>query len=328
LFVGSGANITTLNASNISSGTLAQARLANSSLTVNGTAISLGGSGTITANTTQTLTLGSFLTGTSFNGGTAVTAAVDATSANTASKVVARDSSGNFSAGTITATLSGSATSAGTATTAGTVTTAAQPNITSVGTLTSLGVNGTITGVNITANTGVFTGNGSGLSAIAGANVTGTVSSATSATTATTAGTVTTAAQPNITSTGTLTSLTVSGNITAQANITVTGYRIRSVNAGVSAAGTNQGTATAINREMNVVSTVASGAGVILPVAVAGMVVSITNTSANSLLVYPHVGGDINGAATNAAFTHTAGATLQYIAPTTSDWYTVGATYA
>ena len=62
------------------------------------------------------LTLGTYLTGTSFNGSSAVTATVDATSANTASKVVVRDSSGNFSAGTITATLSGSATSATTAT--------------------------------------------------------------------------------------------------------------------------------------------------------------------------------------------------------------------
>jgi len=62
------------------------------------------------------LTLGTYLTGTSFNGSTAVTATVDATAANTASKVVARDSSGNFSAGTITATLSGSSTSSTTAT--------------------------------------------------------------------------------------------------------------------------------------------------------------------------------------------------------------------
>jgi hypothetical protein len=125
------------------------------------------------------------------------------------------------------------ATSAGSATTAGTVTTAAQPNITSVGTLTSLGVSGnatagnlgvsgTITSVNITANTGVFTGNGSGLSAIAGANVTGTVANATFATSAGTAGTVTTAAQPNITSVGTLTSLSVTGNV-AGGNLTTVG---------------------------------------------------------------------------------------------------------
>ena len=62
------------------------------------------------------LTLGTYLTGTSFNGSTAVTATVDATSANTASKVVARDASGDFSAGTITAALSGNATTATTAT--------------------------------------------------------------------------------------------------------------------------------------------------------------------------------------------------------------------
>jgi hypothetical protein len=116
------------------------------------------------------------------------------------------------------ANVSGTVSSATTATTAGTVTTASQSNITSVGTLTGLGVNGNITAANITANTGVFTGNGSGLSAIAGANVTGTVASATSATSAgsaTTAGTVTTAAQPNITSLGTLSSVVVSANVTA-----------------------------------------------------------------------------------------------------------------
>ena len=151
---------------------------------------------------------------------------------------------------------------------------------------------------------------------------------ATTAGSATTAGTVTTAAQPNITSTGTLTGLTVSGNITAQANINVTGYNIRSVATGIIALGINQGTATAITKEMNVVSTALLGNGIILPTAVAGMAITIINTSANALLVYPHSGGDINGAATNAAFSHSAGATLQYVAPNTTDWYTVGATYA
>ena len=103
---------------------------------------------------------------------------------------------------------------------------ASQTQITSLGTLTGLSVNGNITAANVTANTGVFTGNGSGLNAIAGANVTGAVSYATTANsvaaanitgtiTATTAGTVTTNAQPNITSTGTLTSLSVTGNITS-----------------------------------------------------------------------------------------------------------------
>jgi hypothetical protein len=62
------------------------------------------------------LTAGTYLTGSSFDGSVARTWTVDATDANTASKVVARDASGNFSAGTITAALSGNATTATTAT--------------------------------------------------------------------------------------------------------------------------------------------------------------------------------------------------------------------
>jgi hypothetical protein len=51
--------------------------LTNTAITVNGTSIALGASGTITANTTNALTLGTGLTGTSFNGSAAVTAAID-----------------------------------------------------------------------------------------------------------------------------------------------------------------------------------------------------------------------------------------------------------
>jgi hypothetical protein len=51
-----------------------------------------------------TLTFGTYLTGTSYNGSTAVTIATNATSSNTASTIVARDGSGDFTAGTITAT--------------------------------------------------------------------------------------------------------------------------------------------------------------------------------------------------------------------------------
>jgi len=63
--------------------------------------------GTLIGSLSNALTAGSYLTGSptsSYNGSAAVTFAVDATSANTASKVVARDASGNFSAGVITGT--------------------------------------------------------------------------------------------------------------------------------------------------------------------------------------------------------------------------------
>lgn len=95
--------------------------------------------GLVTAASSGTAPVTSVVGGSYLTGGTITstgTLAVDATTTNTASKIVARDGSGNFSAGTITATLSGAAT------TAGTVTTAAQSAITSVGTLTSLTVSG------------------------------------------------------------------------------------------------------------------------------------------------------------------------------------------
>ena len=76
-------------------------------------------SGVALGSNLNSLTAGTFLVGTAYNGSGAQTWTVDATSANTVSKVVARDASGNFAAGTITAALSGNAT---TATTAGTVT--------------------------------------------------------------------------------------------------------------------------------------------------------------------------------------------------------------
>jgi len=70
--------------------TIPNSGLTNSSVTINGTAVSLGGSGTVTANTTATLTLGTGLTGTSFNGSTAVTA-------NLANTTVTAGSYGNAS---------------------------------------------------------------------------------------------------------------------------------------------------------------------------------------------------------------------------------------
>jgi len=180
-FAGSGANLSNLNASNLSTGTVPNARLSGTyTITVSGSATTAG---TVTTAAQPNITSVGTLTGL-----------------------------------TVSSTITGSV--SGSAGTAGTVTTAAQPNITSFGTLTGLNVNGNITAANITANTGVFTGNGSGLSLLTGANVTGTVANATyavsadTANSATTAGTVTTAAQPNITSVGTLTSLIVSGNIT------------------------------------------------------------------------------------------------------------------
>lgn len=77
---------------------------------------------TVTATTPFTLTRGTYLSGEDFDGSADTTWAVDADTDNTASKIVARDEDGNFSANIISAALDGnasSATVAATATTAG-----------------------------------------------------------------------------------------------------------------------------------------------------------------------------------------------------------------
>jgi hypothetical protein len=60
--------------------------------------------GSITGSMSTSLSAGSYLTGTAYNGSTARTFNVDATDAATASKVVARDANGSFSANVVTAT--------------------------------------------------------------------------------------------------------------------------------------------------------------------------------------------------------------------------------
>jgi hypothetical protein len=66
--------ITSLATSKLS-GTVSNAQLANSSVTINGSSVSLGGSVTVTATASQALTIGTGLSGTSYNGSAAVTIA-------------------------------------------------------------------------------------------------------------------------------------------------------------------------------------------------------------------------------------------------------------
>ena len=57
--------------------TIPNSGLTNSSITINGTSISLGGTGTVTAVNPNALTIGTGLSGTSYNGSSAVTIAID-----------------------------------------------------------------------------------------------------------------------------------------------------------------------------------------------------------------------------------------------------------
>jgi hypothetical protein len=79
-----GGTITTLAGTSISGSTntltnIPNSALTNSAITINGSSVSLGGSVTVTATATNALTIGTGLSGTSYNGSTAVTIAIDST---------------------------------------------------------------------------------------------------------------------------------------------------------------------------------------------------------------------------------------------------------
>lgn len=108
---------------------------------------------------------------------------------------------------------------------------------------------------------------------------------------------------------GTVTTGTISGT-------TITA----SFAAGLTATGTNQGTALALAALENVFSTVASGTGAILPVVNVGTSITVINDGANALLVYPNSGGAIAGGSTNAAVTVVVGGIATFRCTASNTW--------
>jgi hypothetical protein len=197
---GSGANVTSISATNISAGTLAQARLANSAVTLGSTALTLGATVTTVAglsSVTSTTFVGA-LTGAATTAGTVTTAAQpNITSVGTLSSLAV---TGNTTSGNFVGTLNGSGAN---------VTSISATNISS-GTLAQARLaNSTLTLGSTTLTLGATTTTIAGLSSVTSTTFVGALTGA-----ATTAGTVTTAAQPNITSVGTLSSVTVTANVT------------------------------------------------------------------------------------------------------------------
>ena len=148
---------------------------------INGVPFNASSDITVTANTTNLLKKGTYIAGADFNGNSETTWSVDATPSNVIGKIVARNSEGGFSAGTITATF--------------------------IGDLTG----------NVTASTGISTFNTVQATQFIGATLSGNAGSATRLATARSINGVNFDGSSNITvpaSADTLTGTTINGSVT------------------------------------------------------------------------------------------------------------------
>lgn len=90
----------------------------------------------------------------------------------------------------------------------------------------------------------------------------------------------------------------------------------------ITATGTTQADAFALNAVYSIVTTAATGTGVRLMTAEPSAEVFVRNLGANILNVYPPVGSNINGGATNAPVTVAAGAFQWFIGRNATGWTT------
>lgn len=181
------------------------------------------------------------------------------------------------------------------------------------------------TAINVVHTANTITVNNTGVtSAVAGTGIG--VSGATGAVTITNNGVTAIAGTTNqVTLSGATGSVTVStpATFTAPGYVAVTTGLYESTSAAVSAAGSNQGTATALTASYNVVTTVAASSGVILPVpTLNGWAITVVNKGANPLAVYPNSGGAIDGAATNVAITVPINAYVRIENSSATQWFT------
>jgi hypothetical protein len=104
-------------------------------------------------------------------------------------------------------------------------------------------------------------------------------------------------------------------------NATLTGALIQSLSATVAAAGSNQGTSTALTSQANVITT---GSGGVQLGASVGAVYFVSNQLGSSVNLYPPSSAAINSLSTNAAYALAAGASVIVLCDSATQYYTLG----
>ena len=115
-----------------------------------------------------------------------------------------------------------------------------------------------------------------------------------------------------------------SGNNVSVGTLTASGNVTFGISATVSAAGSTQGTATALTKTYNIVSTASANQGVILPSAAAGLVINLYNVSGNTIKVYPASTETIDGGSANAPIEVVTANGAELVGISTGGWRQVG----
>jgi hypothetical protein len=266
-FSGNGATLSAINASNISSGTIANARTTASSSNGASTIVQRDSGGNFSANTVTAAVIGDLSGGSNINAsniasGTIANARTTASSSNGASTIVLRGASGEFAAGAITGASfsgNGSAITAinATAITTGTIdnarTTAASAN--GASTIVARDAGGNFSANTITATTfsGAMSGNGAALTNINASNISsGTIANArTTAATANGASTIVLRGASGEFSAGAITGASFTGDGAAISNTNASNLSAGTVaNARTTGASAN-GASTLVLRDAN-----------------------------------------------------------------------------
>ena len=258
-FIGAGLTLTSINASNISAGTIANARTTASSSNGASTIITRDANGSFAANVGTFVTVSgahsgngaglSDINASNISSGTISNARTTAASANGASTIVARDASGNFTANAVTTTsISGNgialtalnASNIASGTIANARTTASDTN--SASSIVARDANGSFSSNVITAT--LFSGNGASISAINASNISsGTIANArTTAASANGASTIVTRDANGSFSANVVTATSVTGDGSGLSNLNAS--NVASGTLAVARGGTGVGTST------------------------------------------------------------------------------------
>ena len=264
-FSGDGSAITGINASNISSGTIANARTTAASANGASTIVQRDSGGNFSANTITANVAGSGAGLTDINAsnitsGTIGNAFTTANSSNGSSTIVLRDAGGAFAAGSITGTLFTGNGSAITDINASAITTGtldnARTNATSANGASTLVVrdaDGSFAGNVITGTTGTFTsvsGNGVALTGINASNIaSGTIANArTTGTAAATADTLVLRDGDGSFSANVITANSISGNASLATNINASNITSGTINNAFTTGNSANGSSTLVLR--------------------------------------------------------------------------------